>query len=302
MSSHEVHSAKIMEWLEDRAGIRLKPEYFSKWFDTWSSSQGDTIHHNSEVVYKAAYEAFLRQSIEKSSRPVIPSNYADNSTKLFPPLGFERGGGVILQIMDCHDITRPLHSMLTVMTDKSRKPGVINFDENTGYTENSSKRVLRWVLSDGTHQIPALEKKRIAGIDMFTPFGCKLLISKCDVSLGILFLKPSNTKVLGGCVPRLYKGNMMKELINRFQQRLIIYNSKAVNNQNIHHEQISEEVDEYSDLDEADLNRINEMEAELSKPSTSYSSEASLNRTFYLLMTTVMNFLNFVKNILLVHP
>ncbi|KAI8138862.1 hypothetical protein BJV82DRAFT_582512 [Fennellomyces sp. T-0311] len=154
-----------------------------------------------------ALARFMNSDLKDTSLPTIPEDFDNNSTSL---------PSMVLQIVDAVDIGNSTHSLLSNLEADNpvrqvyKKKGDVQFPRHT----------LRWTLSDGYKQVPALEYEPIPELDLLTPFGCKLLIKTCQVRHGILFLTPSSVTVYGGQVSSLYDGDMLATLERRFNERL----------------------------------------------------------------------------------
>lgn len=193
--------AILLRRCKERSGIRLTRDYLQSWKDQRTSPINDIAMAYTEIVAD-----FLKTDISVSSEPVIPENHGQLPVDTFPPGHLRQGGGVVLQIQDTNDIS---HSALSQLDNL-----------NTGQEWPRGK--LRWILSDGTRQVQATEFQTITSLNLKTPFGSKVLIKSCQVRRGMLMLTAENVTLLGGGVPEIYGGNMIKELQTRLKARLNI--------------------------------------------------------------------------------
>ncbi|KAI9296323.1 hypothetical protein K502DRAFT_329198 [Neoconidiobolus thromboides FSU 785] len=87
-----------------------------------------------------------------------------------------------------------------------------------------SIRTLKLVLSDGIHELYALEYKPIKAISTDTLLGAKILLKEVVVQRGCLMLKPENFTLLGGWVEEFnqisLKGRLEMELRKIVEDRL----------------------------------------------------------------------------------
>ncbi|KAK4520165.1 RAS2 protein [Mucor velutinosus] len=208
----------LLRWCKDRSGIRLKKDYLR----LWKAAKSQPI-----VDYEAAYSElvadFLKTDISTTSEPVIQDEFAQNPVDTFPVGHLREGCGVILQIQDTLDIRHSTFSLLNSLNNAT-PVRQLYIERNEGDDVNLPRGMLQWVLTDGTKQIYAMEIEAIPGLDLKTPFGCKLLIKGCRVRRGMLMLTKDNVKVLGGDVMELYGGDMIAELEDRFKRKLGIIN------------------------------------------------------------------------------
>ncbi|KAI9315165.1 hypothetical protein BX666DRAFT_1959818 [Dichotomocladium elegans] len=204
------HTYTLLRLFESRLGIQPREDYIT----TWQQSRSDRFK-DCEEMYLAVLQDFLNKDMADTCRPSIPPHYGKESLEIYAPRG------TVLQIIDTRDLSHSTQSLLNEMSTAAAVRQV--------YVQRASEEdikfprgMLRWTLTDGTSQVVGIELKRISDLDLKTPFGCKLHIKNCQVRKGLLYLDPSNVKVLGGQVPALYGNNMLKELERRFKHRLNI--------------------------------------------------------------------------------
>ncbi|KAG1462945.1 hypothetical protein G6F56_005402 [Rhizopus delemar] len=181
---------------KDRTGIRITDEYLGSFWNHTPRPAPD-----SEEAYNQLVNDFLSKSLDRTSEPVIPTGFGQSERDTFPPGQLRHGGGVVLQIQDTVDIRQSSLSQLNSITNNGPVRQVYalkNQDEIT-----LSRGMLRWTLTDGKHQIQAMEIETIPELSLMTPFGCK-----------------ESVKVLGGQVPELFGGDMVKETIHRLEERV----------------------------------------------------------------------------------
>lgn len=225
----------ICRLLEDRKGIRLKPEYIESW---QRSLPRDLASADREAVLDAAFQDFLGKDIADTSRPTIPSNFGEEDLFTFPPGNLKNGGGVVLQLMDALDITNSAHSLLNNLATVAPVRQV--YVQRSNDEIHFPRGMLRLTLSDGVRMVRAIELTTISNLDLKTPYGCKvlcilfssqrmsdmlttgyqILVKNCQVRRGLMLLEAGNVQVLGGSVPELYGGNMISELEKRLKLRL----------------------------------------------------------------------------------
>ncbi|KAJ8656521.1 hypothetical protein O0I10_007844 [Lichtheimia ornata] len=193
----------LLRMLENELGVKAKREYVESWQQSQAEQFGDR-----QRMYEALKHDFLGRDMADTCLPTIPSDFGSDQLNVFP------AKNTVLQIVDTKDMSHSTHSLLNDLATVTPVRQVYT-RRATDADVNFPRGMLRWTLSDGTHQIVAIEMKRINGLQLKTPFGCK-------VRRGILLLEPSNVKILGGQVPSLYGQNMLAELEKRFKQQLRI--------------------------------------------------------------------------------
>ncbi|CAO3645897.1 unnamed protein product [Mucor hiemalis] len=193
----------LLRWCKQREGIRIKREFLQIW-----NNQRPSPITDMEAAYTELKSNFLSKDLSECAEPVIPEEYGQEAYETFPPSQLRQGGGVVLQIQHTMDLSNSTFSLL-------------NCIENG---DNFPRGLLQWILTDGTRHIHAMEIETIPGLDLKTPFGCKLLVQNCKLKRGMLLFTKHNIKVLGGSVPALYGGNMLKELEIRFRAILGLSN------------------------------------------------------------------------------
>ncbi|KAF9909922.1 hypothetical protein EC991_007725 [Linnemannia zychae] len=127
------------------------------------------------------------------------------------PLGRQRGGGAILQIVEIQDIGISSLKML----EACDAVGVAG-DEPGGLQVGKSlpQGNLTLDLTDGTRLIRAVLLEPIFGIAMEMLLGAKIRIRNAEVRHGMLMISPKNTFLLGGEVASM----------NQYPRRLVIMN------------------------------------------------------------------------------
>ncbi|CDH53001.1 hypothetical protein RO3G_00763 [Lichtheimia corymbifera JMRC:FSU:9682] len=196
-------SYTLLRMLENELGVKAKREYVQSWQQSQAEQFGDRRR-----MYEALKLDFLGRDMADTCLPTIPSDFGSDQLNVFP------AKNTVLQIVDTKDLSHSTHSLLNELATVTPVRQVYT-RRATDADINFPRGMLRWTLTDGTHQIVAIEMKRINELQLKTPFGCK-------VRRGILLLEPSNVKVLGGQVPSLYGHNMLAELEKRFKQQLRI--------------------------------------------------------------------------------
>ncbi|KAF7724616.1 recQ-mediated genome instability protein 1 [Apophysomyces ossiformis] len=267
MTSHGNTPYNLLRLLEDRSGIRIRPEYLQQWYAERMVSVASN-NSDREFLYAALLDDFLNKDMRLTSKPILAEDYGQQPLDTFPAPQF-RQTGIVLQIQDTIDISHSAHSLLDSLSTVTTVRHVYTSREDDDEVR-FQRGMLRWTLTDGTKEIQALEFKRIPELNMNTPFGCKLLITNCQVRRGVLLLDPSKVKVLGGQVPALYQGNMTAELKRRLQIRLRLPQDaqQRPNNQEspVTHgtrqeQQTAMEVDdEFDELNAADMEELDEIE------------------------------------------
>ncbi|KAI9277616.1 hypothetical protein BY458DRAFT_432875 [Sporodiniella umbellata] len=182
---------------KDKSGIRFTEEYLGSFWTRSSRPPPD-----SEEAYQQIVNDFLSKDLANTSEPVIPDSFAKEDRDTFPPGHLRHGGGVVLQIQDTVDIRYSALSQLNQLTNAAPVRQVY-VERNEEAEIQLTRGILRWTLTDGHCQIQAMELEPIPGLTLLTPLGCK-----------------DSIKVLGGEVPEMFGGNMLKETIQRLKEKL----------------------------------------------------------------------------------
>ncbi|KAF9548880.1 hypothetical protein EC957_005232 [Mortierella hygrophila] len=133
------------------------------------------------------------------------------------PLGREKGGGAILQIVEIQDIGV---SSLKIL-EACDAAGVAG-DEPGGLQVGKSlpQGNLSLDLTDGTRLIRAVLLEPIFGIAMEMMLGAKIRVRNADVRHGMLMLSPKNTFLLGGEVASMNEYPRRLVIMNQMKKRL----------------------------------------------------------------------------------
>eukprot|EP01062_Namystynia_karyoxenos_P036733 TRINITY_DN2675_c2_g1_i1.p1 TRINITY_DN2675_c2_g1~~TRINITY_DN2675_c2_g1_i1.p1 ORF type:complete len:600 (+),score=182.86 TRINITY_DN2675_c2_g1_i1:99-1898(+) len=113
------------------------------------------------------------------------------------------GGPVLLQVDEIEDVSI------------SRRAAAAAVAGGANPTQLSGKRCLKLWCTDGSRSHAAMEVERCPALDHAAP-GCKMLVSGCKVSRGLLQLRVGCVTMLGGSVERLVQLDM-----RRWQARLL---------------------------------------------------------------------------------
>ncbi|KAF9340836.1 hypothetical protein BGZ91_012314 [Linnemannia elongata] len=140
-----------------------------------------------------------------------------NESGLKDPLGREKGGGAILQIIEIQDIGVSSLKML----EACDAVGVAG-DEPGGLQVGKSlpQGNLSLDLTDGTRLIRAVLLEPIFGIAMEMMLGAKIRVRNADVRHGMLMLSPKNTFLLGGEVASMNEYPRRLVIMNQMKKRL----------------------------------------------------------------------------------
>jgi len=146
----------------------LKKDYLR----TWKAAKSEPIA-DYEAAYTELVADFLKTDISTTSEPVIQDEFDQNPVDTFPVGHLREGCGVILQIQDTLDIRHSTFSLLNSLNNATPVRQMY-IERNEGDEVNLPRGMLQWVLTDGTKQIHAMEIETIPGLDLKTPFGCKV--------------------------------------------------------------------------------------------------------------------------------
>jgi hypothetical protein len=162
-------SAILLRRCKDRYGIRLKREYVQ----SWREARSQPITNVDVAVEQLKNEVLAKDIRLTCAQSVISENFGQADIETFPPDQFKEGQGVVLQIQDVDDVNNSTFSLLNKLNNLSTVRQVyIERDEDDEV--DFPRGLLRWTLSDGVRQIQAMEMEKIDGLDLKTPFGCKV--------------------------------------------------------------------------------------------------------------------------------
>lgn len=152
----------LLRMLENELGVKAKREYVESWQQSQAEQFGDR-----QRMYEALKHDFLGRDMADTCLPTIPSDFGSDQLNVFP------AKNTVLQIVDTKDMSHSTHSLLNDLATVTPVRQVYT-RRATDADVNFPRGMLRWTLSDGTHQIVAIEMKRINGLQLKTPFGCKV--------------------------------------------------------------------------------------------------------------------------------
>ncbi|KAG8865187.1 hypothetical protein FRB96_000077 [Tulasnella sp. 330] len=115
-------------------------------------------------------------------------------------------GAILCQINALTDIGHSAFSLQNVRQtriDRADLAGLVEAgvedEEESQPIPNYPRATLRMDLSDGSTILPAMEYKRLPGLQLgITPLGCKILIKNVMIRRGIAFLEPANVEIYVG--------------------------------------------------------------------------------------------------------
>ena len=154
--------------LETELGVKAKKEYVQSWQQSESEQPWDR-----QRMYEALKHDFLQRDMADTCLPTIPSDFGGDQLSVFPTKS------TVLQIVDTKDMSHSTHSLLNELATVTPVRQVYT-RRAADADVNFPRGTLRWSLTDGTHQIVAIEMKRINELQLKTPFGCK--VSSCHHS------------------------------------------------------------------------------------------------------------------------
>jgi hypothetical protein len=109
----------------------------------------------------------------------------------------------LAQIVDIYEIGVSAYQMLDEL--KEKKP--------------FTRKILKFILSDGVQRFVGLETKLLSGIDLCSPLGSKVLVCG-KIKRGVLMLNEENFKFLGGTVFEMNEEPVLHRLENKFRSVL----------------------------------------------------------------------------------
>ncbi|CAG8578111.1 309_t:CDS:2 [Scutellospora calospora] len=153
---------------------------------------------DNQQLYQAVYNEFLDSDLNKSMKPHLPSLIEDKHKVI---IGEHQP--IILQIADIFEVGVSSQTLLDVIN--SHLSGSLK--QGHKYNDISDKQyesiqfprgMLKFQLTDGYQSVDAIEYKPLSNLNLLTPIGIKISVSKALILRGVLLLGPENITVLGG--------------------------------------------------------------------------------------------------------
>ncbi|KAI4458924.1 recq-mediated genome instability protein 1 rmi1 [Holotrichia oblita] len=172
----------------------------------WFHQELNGTPYTKKQLHTNVYEQWLQLDFRDIEVPQIPPNMK-NAKKLI------LNKSLSLQMMSCVDISKPKYSQLQKI--KNLNALTRGFDEEK---ENapSGKRMLQLTLTDGVHEICAIEYKTVPKLDINLTPGAKIKINApITVRRGQILLEPQSVQILGGEVEEILISHAAENILAR---------------------------------------------------------------------------------------
>ncbi|CAG8624879.1 10351_t:CDS:2 [Dentiscutata heterogama] len=169
--------------------------------DTWLQQRlpySENANLDNQRLYQTIYNEFLDSDLNKSMEPHLPPLIEDKHKII---IGEHQP--IILQIADIFEVGVSAQSLLDVVNSYlsgSVKQGHKYNDLSDRQYESIQfpRGMLKFQLTDGYQSVDAIEYKPLSNLNLLTPIGIKISVSKALILRGVLLLGPENVTVLGG--------------------------------------------------------------------------------------------------------
>ncbi|CAG8697053.1 7287_t:CDS:2, partial [Cetraspora pellucida] len=198
-SKQQFKNLRVMTFSSIKSQFETKHHVYLQ--DTWLQQRllrPENTNLDNKQLYQAIYNEFLDSDLNKSVNPHLPPLIEDMHKII---IGEHRP--IILQIADIFEVGVSAQSLLDVVN--SYLSGSVK--QGHKYNDISDKQyesikfprgMLKFQLTDGYQSVDAIEYKPLSNLNLLTPIGIKISVSKALVLRGVLLLGPENATVLGG--------------------------------------------------------------------------------------------------------
>ncbi|RKP37618.1 hypothetical protein BJ085DRAFT_41190 [Dimargaris cristalligena] len=224
--------AALQTKLRERA-IQVQPNWLEQCVRFLNSPEGQLPTPPppgaaTDALLEGVYEQYLASDLAHMGLPTLSDHCLTlHKTTLTPvgPSDDSQGEGrpsspsVILQVVDVMDIGIPtlqitdkleeleVHQMASRLEMSTMAHALLANFPNEGGEKNKDiaipRGTLKFILSDGFRQIPAVEYRPIPALDITLPLGTKFLLRNAEVLRGMVMLNHQNCFPLGGAVEAL---------------------------------------------------------------------------------------------------
>ncbi|NWV40949.1 RMI1 protein, partial [Grantiella picta] len=203
-------AARVETWLSSTWHVKVPLTWLEACIN-WIQEENSGSNLSQAQINKQVFEQWLLTDLRDLEYPVLPNCILDT------PKG-ELSGFYSIQIDSLVDVSQPAYSQLQKLRGKS----TVN-EEVTASTQAFQKpweakptRMLMLQLTDGIHQIQAMEYQPVPVLCSNLPPGTKITVQgNITYRLGVLLLKPENVKLLGGEVDTLLEDYCQERVLAR---------------------------------------------------------------------------------------
>ncbi|KND03677.1 hypothetical protein, variant 1 [Spizellomyces punctatus DAOM BR117] len=138
-------------------------------------------------------EQYLHTDLREVGLPVLPPRITEAHKVVVG-----RPKGIVLQVIDVHEVGVSANSMLELILDFKPKKGEPPRPQHSSL--QIPRKMLRLQLTDGVQEVPAMECALLPGISVESMLGVKVVVTNATIRQGVIMLEPQNFSILGGYV------------------------------------------------------------------------------------------------------
>ncbi|ODN06355.1 RecQ-mediated genome instability protein 1 [Orchesella cincta] len=165
---------------------------------------------NGEVLKREIIEQWKDVNLEHLESSCLPANLKDQRVVKLP----EKYG---LQVNSVRDIGESSYSQWNKVKKLENENASVAATDSTEYTQTwqpTPKRCLYLNMTDGSQEVFGLEMQLTPGLSINMKPGTKVIVTgPVDCRRGVIHLKPSNIRVIGGEVEDIKDSNKMERIL-----------------------------------------------------------------------------------------
>lgn len=200
-------ASTVSSFLAAHPHIRIQAEWTAQ-LVAFLADQASPL--TDDVIQRELYQQFLHADLRDVGEP---AEMQPNSAR-----GVAVAISGVLQVMDVLEIGESALSLLSIIQDlrkSSSDPNGVDLNAAVRFP----RKMLRFVLTDGTTEIIAFEYRPIRQLDIYLPLGLKINVKAAPIARGVMFLDPQNIDILGGQIDGLNEDSLSLKTL-RIEQRL----------------------------------------------------------------------------------
>ncbi|XP_071436600.1 recQ-mediated genome instability protein 1 [Pithys albifrons albifrons] len=203
-------AARVETWLSSTWHVKVPLTWLEACIN-WIQEENNGGDLSQAQINKQVFEQWLLTDLRDLEYPILPDCILD------APKG-ELSGFYSIQIDSLVDVSQPAYSQLQKLRGKSTVNEEVTASTQTFHKPWEAKptRMLMLQLTDGIHQIQAMEYQPVPVLCSNLPPGTKITVQgNIAYRLGVLLLKPENVKLLGGEVDTLLEDYSQERVLAR---------------------------------------------------------------------------------------
>eukprot|EP00118_Oscarella_pearsei_P015809 m.145497 g.145497 ORF g.145497 m.145497 type:complete len:249 (+) comp38424_c0_seq13:27-773(+) len=201
---------RISKWMLCSHRLRIRLDWLAGCLQRIEKKQEGKLLSDDQIGNEV-YSDWLLSDLRTSGLPCLPENVKSERALLIG----EDDGPFTLQINEIINVGESSYSQLMKLEKKDNNLDVDCQPEIKRW-QPEPKRLLLMKVTDGSAEVEAMEYQSLPFLDVTTPPGTKIRITKpFECRHGVLLLSSANTKPLGGCVPSLLNSNCPQNVLKR---------------------------------------------------------------------------------------